>query len=100
MVSAVFIIRLREGLTARVHAARRKGPAMDPIATAQYGMLAASRRFDASASRVARMGVEGQSVDLPAEVVEQITAQTAFAANAAVIRSAQDMAGKLLDVLA
>ena len=73
---------------------------MDPIATAQYGMLAASRRFDASASRVARMGVEGEAVDLPTEIVEQITAKTAFAANAAVIRSAQDMTGKLLDVLA
>ena len=100
MVSGAFIMSLREGLTAPGHDLRRKGPAMDPIATAQYGMLAASRRFDASASRTARMGLEGQAVDLPAEIVEQITAQTAFAANAAVIRSAQDMAGKLLDVLA
>lgn len=73
---------------------------MDPIATAQYGMLAASRRFDTSASRVARMGVEGENIDLSTEIVEQISAKTAFAANAAVIRSAQDMAGKLLDVLA
>jgi len=73
---------------------------MDPIATAQYGMLAASRRFDASASRVARMGVEGESVDLSAEIVEQITAKTAFAANASVIRTAQDMQGALLDILA
>ena len=39
---------------------------MDPIATAQYGLLAASRRFEASASRVARMGVEGENVDLAA----------------------------------
>ena len=46
------------------------------------------------------MGVEGEAVDLPAEIVEQITAKTAFAANAAVIRSAQEMTGKLLDVLA
>ena len=34
------------------------------------------------------------------EIVEQITAKTAFAANAAVIRSAQDMTGELLDILA
>lgn len=100
MVNGVVIISLREGLTAQDDNPRRKGPAMDPIATAQYGMLAASRRFDASASRTARMGVEGEAVDLAAEVVERITAKTAFAANAAVIRSAQDMAGKLLDVLA
>lgn len=73
---------------------------MDPIATAQYGMLAAARRFDASASRVARMGVEGEPVDLASEIVEQVTAKTAFAANAAVIRTAQDMQGELLDILA
>lgn len=73
---------------------------MDPIATAQYGMLAASRRFDASAGRVARMGVEGGNIDLPMEVVEQITARTEFSANASVIRTAQDMTGELLDILA
>ena len=73
---------------------------MDPIATAQYGMLAASRRFDASAGRVARMGVEGETIDLPMEVVEQITARTEFSANASVIRTAQDMTGELLDILA
>lgn len=73
---------------------------MDPIATAQYGLLAASRRFDASASRVARMGAEGENVDLAAEVVQQITAKTEFSANLSVIRTAQDMTGKLLDILA
>jgi flagellar hook protein FlgE len=73
---------------------------MDPIATAQYGMLAASRRFDASAGRVARMGVQGENIDLPMEVVEQITARTEFSANASVIRTAQDMTGELLDILA
>ncbi|ODT62352.1 flagellar basal body rod C-terminal domain-containing protein [Phenylobacterium sp.] len=73
---------------------------MDPIATAQYGLLAASRRFEDSASRVARMGVEGENVDLAAEVVQQITAKTEFSANLAVIRTAQDMTGELLDILA
>ena len=73
---------------------------MDPIATAQYGLLAASRRFEASASRVARMGVESENVDLAAEVVQQITAKTEFSANLAVIRTAQDMTGELLDILA
>jgi flagellar hook protein FlgE len=73
---------------------------MDPIATAQYGLLAASRRFEASASRVARMGVEGENVDLAAEVVQQINAKTEFSANLSVIRTAQDMTGELLDILA
>ena len=73
---------------------------MDPIATAQYGLLAASRRFEASASRVARMGVEGENVDLAAEVVQQINAKTEFSANLSVICTAQDMTGELLDILA
>lgn len=73
---------------------------MNPIATAQYGMLAASRRFDASASRVAQMGVPGQEVDLPREIVEQITAKTELSANISVLRTAQDMTGDLLDILA
>lgn len=73
---------------------------MDPIATAQYGLFAASRRFEASASRVARMNVEGENVDLAAEVVEQISAKHQFSANLSVIRTAQDMTGDLLDILA
>lgn len=73
---------------------------MDPIATAQYGLLAASRRFETSASRVARMGVEGENVDLASEVVEQISAKHQFSANLSVIRTAQDMTGELLDILA
>jgi flagellar hook protein FlgE len=73
---------------------------MDPIATAQYGMLAASRRFEASAGRVAQMGVAGADVDLTGEIVEQITAKHAFSANAAVIRTTEDMAGDLLNIVA
>lgn len=73
---------------------------MDPIATAQYGLLAASRRFETSASRVARMDVPGESVDLASEVVEQISAKHQFSANLSVIRTAQDMSGELLDILA
>jgi len=73
---------------------------MDPIATAQYGLLAASRRFETSASRVARMDVPGESVDLASEVVEQISAKHQFSANLSVIRTAQDMTGELLDILA
>ena len=73
---------------------------MDPIATAQYGMLAASRRFEASAFRTAQMGDPNANVDLGFEVVEQITSKHEFSANAAVIRTADDMLGDLLDILA
>lgn len=73
---------------------------MDPIATAQYGMLAASRRFEASAFRVAQMGDPAANVDLGREVVEQVTAKHEFSANAAVMRTADDMMGDLLDILA
>lgn len=76
------------------------GPVMDPIATAQYGMLAASRRFEASANRVAQMGVPGRQVDMATEIVEQMGAKHQFSANALVIRTAQDMAGELLDIVA
>lgn len=73
---------------------------MDPIATASYGMLAATRRFEASAVRVAQMGDPSADVDLGREIVEQISAKHAFSANAAVARTAQDMLGDLLDIVA
>ena len=72
---------------------------MDPIATAQYGMLAASRRFEASAFRTAQMGDPNANVDLAHEVVEQVTAKHEFSANAAVMRTADDMLGDLLDII-
>ena len=73
---------------------------MDPIATAAYGMFAASKKFEASAFRVAQMGDPDAQVDLVAETVEQISAKHEFSANAAVIRTADDMLGDLLDIVA
>jgi flagellar hook-associated protein FlgK len=73
---------------------------MDPIATAQYGMLAASRKFEASAFRVTAMGDANADVDLVSETVEQIGAQHAFAANISVIKTADRMVGDLLDIIA
>lgn len=70
---------------------------MDPLVVARYGMLAAERRFDASASRLARAADDG-SVDVTSEIVEQIQAKTAFAANASVVRFAQDMWRALLAI--
>jgi flagellar hook protein FlgE len=73
---------------------------MDPIATAAYGMFAASKKFEASAFRTARMGDPNAQVDLVAETVEQIEAKHAFSANAQVIRTADEMVGDLLDIIA
>lgn len=72
---------------------------MDPISTARYGMMAASRRFEASAVNVATMGVEGEpDVDLAKETVDMIQAKTAFSANISVVKFAQDMWDSLLQL--
>lgn len=74
---------------------------MDPISTARYGLMAASRRFEASAVNVATMGVEGQpEVDLAKETVDMVQAKTAFSANISVIKFAQDMWDSLLQLQA
>jgi flagellar basal body rod protein FlgC len=75
---------------------------MDPIATARYGLTAATRRFEASATQIASMRSlsEGgeESVDLGHEVVEMVQARQAFSANLSVIRFAQDMWDSLLQL--
>lgn len=73
---------------------------MNPIAIAQYGLLAATNRFAESAQRVSTLGMEGSDVDLAAEAVEMSLAKAAVGANAAVIRTADQMQGALLDILA
>jgi len=65
-----------------------------PIAAA--GMQTAQQRFEASAQRTAKAPLD----DLAEEVVEQVQAKTAFSANVAVARTADDMTGTLLDMLA
>ena len=69
---------------------------MDPISTARYGLLAASQKFEASATRVARAGVDGANTDLAGEAVGQVEAKTAFKANLSVIRIADSMWDSLL----
>lgn len=75
---------------------------MDPIATARYGLMAATRRFEASAVNIASLrapdGAEGESVDVAKEVVEMVEAKAAFSANISVIRFAQDMWDSLLQL--
>ena len=72
---------------------------MNPIAIAQYGLIAASNRFAESAQKIAGMGVEGANVDLASEIVDMTLAKTAFSANAAVIKTADEMQGALLNLL-
>lgn len=69
---------------------------MDPLTTASHGLMAAQSRFEASAARVAGMG-DSPDVDLIQETVEQISATQAFAANARVIRFADEMWRSLLE---
>lgn len=64
-----------------------------PIAAA--GLMAAQSRFDASARRTAAAPLD----DLAGETVERLSAKTAFSANAAVVRTADEMTGSLLDIL-
>jgi len=72
---------------------------MDPIATARYGLLAASRQFETAATRIVSAPAD-PSVDLGQELVEVIQARQAFSANIGVIRFAQDMWRALLDLQA
>jgi flagellar basal body rod protein FlgC len=72
---------------------------MTAIATAASGLQAAVSRLNASADRTARMGLS-QDVDPVYESVERIEAGAAFKANVAVIRTADQMTGALLDILA
>lgn len=69
---------------------------MQAFSIAAAGIAAATARFDASARRTAFAPLD----NLAAESVERIQAEVALKANAAVLRSANDMTGTLLDILA
>ena len=63
---------------------------MDPIATARYGLMAASRRFETAAVEVSRMGGD-EPVDVEGAMVDMIQSKAAFSANLSVIEFSQDM---------
>ena len=69
---------------------------LSSLAIAAAGMTSAQMRFDDSARRTAAAPLD----DLAGETVERIEAKTAFSANAAVDRTADEMTGTLLDMLA
>lgn len=60
------------------------------------GIAAATARFEQSAVRTANAPLE----NLEGETVERIEAKTALSANVAVLRTADEMTGSLLDILA
>lgn len=69
---------------------------MQALAIAAAGMQDAQWRFEASARRTASAPLD----NLAEEVVEQVQAKTAFSANVAVAKTADEMTGALLDILA
>lgn len=68
---------------------------MNALSIASAGLGTAANRFAASAERTAT-----GAGDLAAEVVEQVSARQEFSADVAVIRAADDMSRRLLDILA
>lgn len=69
---------------------------MDSINIASAGIQSAMARFDESARRTAAQPL----ADLADEQVQRIRAQREVEANAAVVRTADEMTGTLLDMLA
>ncbi|MET3665382.1 flagellar basal body rod C-terminal domain-containing protein [Caulobacter sp. 1776] len=77
---------------------------MQALSIAAAGMMAAADRLQASAQRVASAGAQAEraetlgDVDYVQERAGQISAATDFKANAAVIRTADEMTGALLNM--
>ena len=69
---------------------------MNALSIASAGVAAAIERFDASARRTAAAPLD----NLAEETVERIGAEIAVRANVSVLRSANEMTGALLDILA
>lgn len=73
---------------------------MQVFSIASTGLQTAFRRFEQSAVRTARAGATQPDVDYAAEAVEQVSAKQAVTANVAVIKTADQMIGRLLDIKA
>jgi flagellar basal body rod protein FlgC len=67
----------------------------DVYSIALGGIHAATKRFEASATRVA----QDPHADLAAEFVDQKFAELAFKANVVVLKTANQMSKALLDIL-
>jgi hypothetical protein len=66
------------------------------IGSAVTGMTSAVSRFDRASARIA----QPEPADPVSDRVEQITAQHAFAANVATVRTADEMLGTLINTIA
>ena len=69
---------------------------MNTASIAAGGLASAMARFEQSAVRTAQAPLD----NLEAEMVERIEAKASVSANIAVLRTADDMAGALLDMFA
>jgi hypothetical protein len=72
---------------------------MQAIDSASVGLSAALQRFDRTAASIARAGTPGES-DLVADLVTLRTEKIAVAASARVLRTADEMLGTVIDLLA
>ena len=66
------------------------------LSSAMSGMAAAAGRFDRASARIAQPDPE----DVVGDRVDQITAQHAFEANVATVRTADEMIGSLINIVA
>lgn len=66
--------------------------------TAQAGIQSALSRFEKSAERTVRMNDPAADVDIAQEIVQQLNAKHEVSANISVLRTADEMMGKLLDL--
>jgi flagellar hook protein FlgE len=73
---------------------------MQVLTIAAAGLTRALGRFEASAVRTAQLADPNAEVDYAEEAVEQISAKHEVSANLAVIRTADEMLGELLDIKA
>ena len=76
---------------------------LSSMSIAATGMYRASERFERSAEQTAKLGTDlpgADQVDPATEVVNQVGAEIAFAANVATVRAADRMMGSLLDIMA
>jgi len=71
---------------------------MSAINTAAYGLLNASARFDKAATQTVQDA--SGSGDLVTDFVQQQEARTAFEASISVVKTADAMTGRLLDITA
>lgn len=72
-------------------------PITSLASTAAYGMKTAQVRFEKSAQKVAE---NAPATDLVSEFVDQLEARNAFAANMNVLKTADEITGRLLDLKA